>query len=172
MNRSNGSVDLISEYYRLDIVTNFNASTNITTTDYRYTYGDIVNTNISADGKAVFTRIPKNQKLTNSNIFLGYFPIIFGDKLVLLYNDDKDNVERDMERKPDDVVNFKRSIFLAATIDAKGNVSRQSIYSHLDEDYITVPTSLAKISDTKYLVVSDLLKLFKKRTRFGVMEIK
>ena len=172
MNRSNGSVDLVAEYYRLDVFTNYNPTTHTTTTTYRYTYGDIVNTNISADGKAVFTRIPKNQRLTNSNIFLGYYPIVYGDKLVLLYNDDKDNVERDMEKKPDDVINFKRSIFLAATIDAKGNVSRQNIYSHLDEDYITVPTAVAKISDTKYLVVSDLLKMFKKRTRFGVMEMK
>ena len=172
MNRSNGSVDLISEYYRLDVITSYNASTRITTTSYRYTYGDIINTNIDKDGKALFTRIPKNQKMTNSNIFLGYYPIVYGDKLVLLYNDDKDNVERDIEKRPDDVVNFKRSIFLAATIDAKGNVSRQAVYSHLDEDYVTIPTAVAKISDTKYLVVSDLLKMFKKRTRFGVMEMK
>ena len=172
LNRSNGSVDLVCEYYRLDVITSVNPTTRTTTTSYRYTFGDIINTNISKEGKAIFTRIPKNQKLTNSTIFLGYYPIVYGDKLVLLYNDDKDNVERDLEKKPDDVVNFKRSIFLAATIDAKGNVSRQSIYSHLDEDYITIPTAVAKISDTKYLVVSDLLKLFKKRTRFGVMEIK
>ncbi len=172
MNRTNGSVDLVSEYYRLDVITSFNPTTNTTTTSYRYTYGDIINTNISTDGKAVFTRIPKNQKFTNSNIFLGFYPIVYGDKLVLLYNDDKDNVERELDKKPDDVVNFKRSIFLAATLDAKGNVSRQSVYSHLDEEYITIPTSVAKISDTKYLIVSDLLKMFKKRTRFGVMEMK
>jgi hypothetical protein len=172
LNRSNGSVDLISEYYRLTVITVYNPSTHTSTTSYNYTYGDIVNTNIDKDGKAVFTRIPKNQRLTNSNIFLGYYPIIYGDKLVLLYNDDKDNVERDMAKKPDDVVNFKRSVFMAATIDAKGNVSRQSVYSHVDEEYVTLPREVAKISDTKYLVVSDLLKLFKKRTRFGVMEMK
>ena len=172
LNRSNGSVDLISEYYRLNEVTTYNASTHVSTTTYNYTYGDIINTNIDKEGKAVFTRIPKNQKLSNSNIFLGYYPIVFGDKLVLLYNDDKDNVERDMEKKPDDVMNFKHSVFMAATIDARGNVSRQSVYSHVDEEYITLPREVAKISDTKYLIVSDLLKLFKKRTRFGLMEMK
>jgi hypothetical protein len=172
MNRTNGSVDLISEYYKLVIVTSYNASTHTTTTSYHYTFGDIINTNIDKDGKAVFTRIPKNQKLTNSTLFLGYCPIVYGDKLVLLYNDDKDNVERDIEKAPDDVVNFKKSIFLAATIDAKGNVSRQSIYSHRDEEYITIPTQTARISDTKYLIVSDLLKLFKRRTRFGVMDMR
>ena len=172
MNRTNGSVDLISEYYRLDVITTYNSSTRTSTTSYRYTFGDIINTNIDTNGKAVFTRIPKNQKLTNSTIFLGYYPIVYGDKLVLLYNDDKDNVERDLQKRPDDVVNFKRSIFMAATIDANGNISRQAVYSHLDEDYVTLPREVAKMSDTSYLVVSDLLKLLKKRTRFGVMEMK
>jgi hypothetical protein len=172
MNRNNGSVDLISEYFRMDIVTEYNPNTGRTTSYPRYNYGDIINTNIDRDGKAVFTRIPKNQKLSYAPIFLGFYPILYKDKLVLLYNDDKDNLERDIEKKPDDISNFKRSVFLAATIDAKGNVSRQSIYSHKDEDYITMPMHIAKISDTKYLIVSDLLKLFKRRTRFGVMEVK
>ena len=70
------------------------------------------------------------------------------------------------------MVNFKRSTFMAATVDAKGNVKRESIYSHRDEEFITIPLSTAKISDTKYLIVSNLLKLTKKRKRFGVMEIK
>jgi hypothetical protein len=173
-NRSNGSVDLIAEYYKEVYSTqhsNINGSLRVYQTT-SYTYGDIVNTNINAEGKAVFTRIPKNQKFNNFTPFLGFYPIVYGDKLVLLYNDDVDNVERDIEMKPDDVVNFKRSVFLAATVDAKGNVSRQSLYSHVDEDYITFPKSTAKISDTKYLLVSDLLKLTKKRTRFGVLDIK
>jgi hypothetical protein len=173
-NRSNGSVDLIAEYYKEVSSTShdsFNGSLKITSTT-SYTYGDIVNTNISTDGKAVFTRIPKNQKFNNVTAFLGFYPLVFGDKLILLYNDDVDNVERDIEKKPDDVVNFRRSVFLAATVDAKGNVSRQSIYSHVDEDYITYPRSTAKISDSKYLIVSDLLKLTKRRTRYGVMDIK
>lgn len=172
MNRTNGTVDLIAEYYRLDIVTSYNPNTRTTTTQYRYTFGDIVNTNIDKNGKAIFTRVPKNQKLTNSTVFLGYYPLVHNDKLVLLYNDDRDNVERDLSKKPDDVVNFKRSIFMASTIDAKGNISRQSIYDHRDEDYITVPRSIREIEKNRYMVSSMLLKLFKKRTRFGVMQVK
>ena len=172
VNRSNGSVDLISEYYRYDIVTSYSAATHMTNTETIYTFGDIVNTNISKDGKAVFTRVPKYQRQVNSSMFCGFYPVVNGDKLVLLYNDDKDNVERDIEKRPDDVVNFKHSIFLAATIDGRGNLDRQSIYSHADEDYITVPTAIAKISDNRYLLSAYLLKMFKKRTRFGILEIK
>jgi len=171
MARSNGSVDLISEYYRL-VITTTTSPRGGTTTYYNYTYGDIVNTNIDKTGKASFTRIPKNQKYTNSSVFLGYYPLVYKDKLVLLYNDDKDNVDRDLEKKPDDVMKFKRSVFVAATIDAKGDLTRQVIYSNDDENYITIPTNTTRITDTRYLITSDLIKLFKKRTRFGVMAMK
>lgn len=170
--RSNGSVDLISEYYRLTVSTTYNPSTYTTTTYYNYKYGDIVNTNIDKDGKAIFTRIPKNQKFTNADLFLGYYPFVYNDKLVLLYNDDKDNVDRDLEKAPDDIMKFKNSVFVAATIDAKGNLNRQAIFSNDDEDYITLPRNTARLSDNSFLISADLLKMFKKRTRFGVMKIK
>ena len=170
LNRDNGSVDLVSEYYRL-VVSIVNDGRTMTT-NYTYYYGDIVNTNISENGKAIFTRIPKNQIQVNSTLFVGFYPIVYKDKLVFLYNDDKDNVERDLAKKPDDVRNFKRSIFMATTVDAKGNLSRQQVYSHLEEDYITIPRTIRRITNSEYLVTSDLLKLFKRRIRFGVMQLK
>lgn len=170
LSRENGSVDLVSEYYKLVINTYSDARGRLTTT-YTYYYGDIVNTNISEEGKAIFTRIPKNQIQVNSNLFVGFYPVVLGDKLVFFYNDDKDNVERDIAKTPDDVRNFKRSIFMATTVDAKGDISRQQVYSHLEEEYITVPRTIRKITNTEYLVTSDLLKLFKKRIRFGVMKV-
>jgi hypothetical protein len=172
MARSNGSVDLIAEYYRLVVTTSYNPQTHTSTTYYNYKYGDIVNTNIDKDGKASFTRIPKNQKYTNANLFLGYYPLVYKDKLILLFNDDKDNVDRDLEKAPDDVMKFKQSVFVAATIDAKGNLKREAIFSNDDEDYITMPRNTTRISETNYLITSDLIKMFKKRTRFGLMIIK
>ena len=169
--RSNGSVDLISEYYKL-VIRTYTDSRGHTTTTYNYYYGDIVNTNIDKDGKAVFTRVPKNQKMTNADLFMGIYSFVMNDKLVILFDDDEDNIDRDLAKKPDDVMNFKKSVFAAATIDAKGNLSRQAIYSHRDETYVTVPRLTSRISNTQFLIVSDLLKLFKKRTRFGVLDYK
>ncbi|MBL0146756.1 MAG: hypothetical protein IPP48_14540 [Chitinophagaceae bacterium] len=171
LNRNNGSVDLVSEFYELRIVTTYDQKYGSRTT-YYYKYGDIVNTNIDKTGKATFTRIPKNQKFVNSNIFLGYYAFVYNDKLILLYNDDKDNVDRDLEKKPDDVMKFKKSVFVAATINTKGSLSRQAIFSNDDEDYITIPRNTTRVNDKKFLITSDLLKLFKKRTRFGTLEIK
>lgn len=170
--RPNGSVDLVSEFYQLIVTTTYNPNTRSSTTSYRYFYGDIVNTNIDKNGKATFTRVPKNQKFVNSNIFMGYFPFIYKDKLVLLFNDDKDNIERDLEKRPDDIMKFKNSVLAAATIDAKGVMTRQAIFSNDDEDYIALPRNFTKISDNSILISSDLIKLFKKRTRFGILKVK
>lgn len=170
--RPNGSVDLISEYYEVVQVTSYNANTHSTTTYYKYYFGDIVNTNIDKDGKAIFTRVPKNQKFINTTLFMGYYPFIYKDKLVLLFNDDKDNIDRDLEKKPDDIMKFKNSVLAAATIDAKGGLSRQSVFSNDDEDYIAIPRNFARVSENTFLISSDLFKLFKRRTRFGIMKIK
>lgn len=92
--------------------------------------------------------------------------------LILFYNVDRDNVEKDLSKKLDRINNFKRSVFLAAIIDSKGNLTRQSIYDHRDEDYVATPRFMRKVNDGKYMVSSDMLKLLKKRTRYGILEIK
>jgi hypothetical protein len=183
--RTNGSVDLIAEYYKMVVVTRTNTRTGATgitmstssSTSYHAYYGDIINTNIDKDGKASFTRIPKNQKFVASSphiarIFLGYFPLVYNDKLVLLYNDDEDNIDRDLSKAPDDVMKLRQAVFAAATIDAKGNLNRQAIYSNKDDDYVALPRYTTRITETKFLLVSDLLKVFKRRSRFGILEMK
>jgi hypothetical protein len=182
--RPNGSIDLICEYryLRVTYVTQQRGGTGLSIGfnngyyEYYYQYGTIVNTNIDKNGKAIFTRVPKNQKFTIRNqkfdAFLSFFPMIYKENLVLLFNDDKDNVDRDLEKKPDDVMNFKQSVLAAATIDVKGNLSRQAVFSNDEEDYISLPSRFTKIDDNSILVISDLFKLFKKRTRYGIMKIK
>jgi hypothetical protein len=169
--RPDGSVDLVSEYYDLDIVER-QTSNGFWRTDYYYYYGDIVNTNISKDGKANFTRIPKNQKSINFNLFSGFYSLVHNNNLVLLFNDDKDNVDRDLSKKPDDIAKFKNSVLVAATIDAKGELKREAIFSNDDDDYVTVPTSFIKTTNNSYIIVADLLKLFKRRTKYGVLTVK
>jgi hypothetical protein len=175
LKRPNGSIDLISEY-RYFSETFVMSQRGSSYTQYYYQYGSILNTNIDKTGKAIFTRVPKNQKFSsrnwNFNGFLSFFPVIYKENLVLFFNDDKDNVDRDLEKKPDDVMNFKQSVLAAATIDTKGNLSRQAVLSNDEEDYICLPMQFTKIDESSVLVISDLFKIFKKRTRFGVMKIK
>ena len=54
------------------------------------------------------------------------------NKLVLFYNDEKDNVERDLSKKPDDITNFGKSVLAMAVIDQKDNLTRNIVYDHRD----------------------------------------
>jgi hypothetical protein len=173
--RPNGSIDIISEY-RYFSETWVQPQRGSSYYVYRYQYGTIINTNIDKQGKAIFTRVPKNQKFLIRDMtfdaFLGFFPFIYKDNLVLLFNDDKDNIERDLEKKPDDIMKYKNSVLAAATIDVKGGLTRQAVLSNDDEDYICLPSRFSKIDADNILIVSDLFKVFKKRTRYGILKIK
>ncbi len=174
--RPNGSIDLVCEYRYFSETYYMGSQGSSGYTQYSYQYGTILNTNIDKAGKAIFTRVPKNQKFSARNFsfngFLSFFPTIYKNNLVLLFNDDKDNIDRDLNKKPDDIMNFKSSVLAAATIDEKGVLTRQAILSNDDEDYICLPMSFTQISENSIMVISDLFKMFKKRTRYGIMKIK
>jgi hypothetical protein len=181
ISRDNGSVDLVSEYLDYYLSENTLATAPgqpqisgaaMKSYSAKYVYGDVVNINLDKTGKAVFTRLPKHQEGYRSNLGLGYYPIIYNDKLVIFYNDDADNIDRDLSKAPEHIAKFKKGIFAAAIIDAKGNLSRQSIYSYKDDNYITLPASISRISATKYFLTSIRAAGFKIRNRFGILEIK
>jgi hypothetical protein len=187
ISRNNGTVDLISEYYEYwrseergtglprsayGSQTEMNMANSSSRTEHKWIYGDIVNINIDKDGKTIFTRVPKRQEGRNINMHLGYTPIVHNDKLIFFYNDDEDNMNRDPAKYPAHYAGGKKAVFAAAVIDAKGNLSRQPIYSYRDEKQVALPGRIARISDTKYLLTSARVALFSSRTRFGVLEIR
>ena len=170
--RSNGSVDLISEYYEFFTRTSYERGTNFSRTESKWTFGDIININLDKTGKAIFTRIPKYQENGSTYIHLGYYAAVVNDKLVLFYNDDEDNMSRDLSKAPEHYAGSRKSVLAAAIIDAKGNLSRQAVFSYRDENQVAQPFYMSRISDSKYLIMSARLGLFVSRTKFGVVEIK
>ena len=40
------------------------------------------------------------------------------------------------------------------------------------EDYVATPRFTNRMTDTRYLIGSDLMKTFKRRTRFGILDLK
>jgi hypothetical protein len=177
--RNNGSIDIISEYQEIIRRTTSGANgIGSSRVYYSYYFGSIVNTNISKTGNITFTRIPKNQKHTSSYYNwrdagrLSAYPLVYNDKLVLLFNDDKDNVDRDLSKKPDDIANFKSSVLVAATINAKGELSREAIHDNDDDDYVVSPRYALKSDENTYILTADLFKLLKFRTKVGKLTIK
>lgn len=166
--RENGSIDLVAELHEIKTTTSGTAGSS--STSVTYYYGDVLNIHVENNEKPIFTRIPKMQWGT-STYFLGVYPIVYNDKLILLYNDDKDNVEKDISKKPDRIRKFGESILMAGIIDTKGKLTRQKVYSH-EGDYVTMPRFISKISDGTYLVMSGLERMFNYRTKYGLMTVK
>ncbi|MFZ1799356.1 MAG: hypothetical protein WAU24_05780 [Chitinophagaceae bacterium] len=168
LKRSDESIDLVAEFF--NDVSLYNGISKTTTTTY-YS-GDILDILIRKDKKIIFTRIPKMQ-INFSSYFEGFSPIVYNDKLILIYNDDKDNVEKNISEKPDKVRTFDKTILMAGIIDSAGNLTRQKIYSHVDQDYITVPKSTTKISEGKYLISAIVgNKILNLKKRFGILTVK
>ncbi|MEO6682762.1 MAG: hypothetical protein ABIN48_08030 [Ginsengibacter sp.] len=169
--RNNGSVDMISEYFKeIEFVTTNIVSGNRSIAD-NTSFGSIINVNIEESGSVVFTRIPKNQGVLGIEPYAGYYPLILNDKLIIVYNDSKNSLTRDLGQKPSVINNYKKSVLIAGIIDEKGILTRQSIYENNDEDFITVPRHMSKISESNYLITANYNKLTKKRTRYGILKV-
>jgi hypothetical protein len=97
---------------------------------WQYNYGDIIDISIKPNGSTVISRIPKMQSSKNIRIYSNFKALPYKDKLVLFYNDEKDNVDRDLEKRPDDVQKFNKCVLAMATVDAKGNLNRTAIMDH------------------------------------------
>jgi hypothetical protein len=172
--RSDGSIDMLSEYASTTwrpkalYTTRFSGPN----TDKTYFWsGDIINVNLDENGKAIITRIPKRQEGEGHNMGLGYYPAVYKDKLILFYNDNISNMDRDISKVPDTYWGSRKSVFAAAIVDRKGNVTRQAIYDYRQEKQWALPEDMSKISETKYLITSGTLGL-DSPTRYGILDIK
>lgn len=166
--REDGSIDYLMEYRLLTAVTVSNGRTSYTY--LQYTYGSIVNAHIK-DGSVSFTRIPKFQVQTNGAQLLSFYPIEYHNKLLLLYNDDKDNAEKSIDKAPDAIQNFRKSVMMAAVIDEGDKLTRNIITDVKSSDnFITNFKLMEKITPNSYSITQYRLK-GSMHTRFGTLTI-
>jgi len=168
--RDNGGIDYLLEYRRATLVTYYNGKT--TYTILRHRYGSIVDAHFK-DETASFTRIPKIQTQDNASNLLSFYPIVSGNKLILLYNDDDDNATRDLDRSPDDITNFRKAVLMAATIDENGKLQRDIVMDTKKSDnYITNINLVQHIDPQTLIFTQTKAKSLSSKTRYGTMTIK
>ena len=171
--RPNGSVDCMLEYENAqEQSTSGLGGSRIYYT--KFYSNSILNVNIGTDGKMIFTRIPKRQEDIRDNSYLSFFSFYSGNNLVLLYNDDKKNLEKKITQMPDDIEPHKRgTVLVAAIVDEKGNLKREVVYEHQDDKYVTIPTSSRMISSNDILLKKVKLgKTFDwESTKIGVLHV-
>lgn len=171
--RRNGTVDLISEVHMVNLTTQTNPKDFFYMKEYRnYIYGDIIILNLQKEGGAHFTRIPKRQEGYQTDWSLGYYPISYDDKLILLYNDDADNITRDLSKAPEHFASAKKGVLAAGMIDEKGNLTRKAVYSFREDKRLALPKDFSRISATKYFMISASGSILSYRLGFGTLEIK
>lgn len=168
--RNDGSIDYLLEYRLLTMVT---MSTGRSTYTFpRYRYGTVVDAHFT-DGAVTFTRIPKYQIEDHLNDLLSVYPLLYGNKLILLYNDDKDNADKELSKSPDAITNFKKAVLMAASIDENNKLSRDIIMDVKgSDDYITNIKLVEKIDNNTLIITQKKMKMMSTKTRYGTLSIK
>lgn len=116
--RDGDNYDMILEY-------NTNVTRHLTkTTVTTYYSGSILNVYFQ-DDKVIYTRIPKYATHNNTNGALSSNHVVYKQNRVFLYNDDKDNLEKELTGKPSSLKDVKDAVLVAAIVKPDGTVTRQ-----------------------------------------------
>ncbi len=131
VDKHDGSKDYLLEYSSAIFVpgsTTYSGGRSYTTASYwKYAYGDVIDIATKANGKVVITRVPKMQSTINVRIYSNFKAIPYKDKLLIFYNDDADNITRDIAKRPETIDKFSHSVLTMAVIDDNGNLNREVI---------------------------------------------
>lgn len=161
--RKNGSIDFLLEY---KMTTGF-AST------LMYYIGDIIDINISTNGKTTYSRIPKMQIIAGSQLDACSFSFMnYENKLCVFYNDDRDNLNSDIKKKPSKCLTMLKTYFMMATIDENGNVIRDKILDNKESDSKICPTDCKPMGANKlFLYAKRMGFLSRTKDRMGFLTL-
>ncbi len=177
---SDNNIHLILEYISLK------ESSSQGRTIYRKTYGDIVVVTYNPDNSVKFQRIPKLQEHTyeggynymrrfspDNHYLYSFYATYFKNKLMLFYNDDEDNIERDINKKADDMINPKKSALTCASLTQTGElIKREMVFSHRDMDKYMTSSTFYEIAPNTYALFALKFGAFTYGTKIGKLTIK
>jgi|TARA_B110000444_G_scaffold223947_1_gene226820 hypothetical protein len=139
LHRSDGGAYIIAEDYEMEVRTQ--QTRNGTITNYYYYYNDIIAFGVSPLGEIEWSgHIPKRQYSKNDGGHAsGYLPLVDGKQLHILFNDHPSNMKRFGDRRPISVRNFRRSNFVAVSINEDSEMHYNVLYSNAKEAVMTLP---------------------------------
>ena len=100
----------------------------------------------------VFTRIPKFRIVTSGGFRDSYHVFEYQNKLVIFYNDNASSLKLDLSKKPVRSFNYANSIFVAATINEKGDFNRKIVADVDKDDYLADYKNMIPLSLSTYLI--------------------
>ncbi len=158
VNKSDGSITLISEYQNDYVVYSTTTSSNGVTTTKRTDYYDRNNIfviNVNPDGKVLsLIDIPKKQNTVNDKAMFSSF-LLFenADRLFLFYNDHPDNLKSDIKTIKDvtKMPSIRKACLVAVEINKDGSYTKSKIYDNYTNKMAVLPAKSIKIGDSQYV---------------------
>jgi hypothetical protein len=171
--RNNGSIDYILQYYAKIQRERSSNNSMFSTIYYEYVYGDIIVVNVASNTKTTITRIPKMQSTSPFDLTNGFKSTTYKNKLVLFYNDDKDNIDKDLSKKPESFTRPGKSSFVMCVVDENGTFTRQELFSNRELPVTVCPMRSYNITPAKISLYAQKIGMaIGTKDMLGVIELK
>jgi hypothetical protein len=130
------SSQLIETGEGISMVAEFRSQDILTKASYEFS-GDILN--IYFDNKQTsFARIPKYRVSAGSTMGDSYCAFSSQGKMIIFYNDNEENLTRDIELKPLSSSVYKNVVLVAAVIEPDGTVRREKVIDMKDQNFLAL----------------------------------
>jgi hypothetical protein len=123
----NGSVNMVAE---------FRSSQWGTKTVYEFS-GSILNVYCSEEGIA-FSRLPKKRTSAGSTIGDSFSAFAYGNQVIVFYNDEDNNLKRDISAPPFNSNVYKNVVLVAAIIEKDGKTTRHLAVDQQKENFMAL----------------------------------
>lgn len=144
-----GSVSMIGEFRRVE----YNAQHQA----HQYS-GSLINARFVSGTTAKVAYIPKFRISSVYNIGDSYFGMPYKNQLLVFYNDHKENLTSDVWAKGGNSHNYKKSVLAVATIDAEGNVKRESVLDLTADSFLPIGDQIVGLTQASLLIPISRIK--------------
>lgn len=118
---------------------------------YYYISGSILNVRFYNE-KVVIGCVPKYRVSSGGTIGDSFYAFPYNDNLFVLYNDDPDNMDREIGPKFADSNKFRKLALIAASMDAEGKIQRKKLVDLSDQNFLPVGDQAYRLSPSSLLV--------------------
>jgi hypothetical protein len=138
------SSQLIETGEGISMVAEFRSEDMTTKAMYKFAGGIL---NIYFDNKQTsFSRIPKYRTSAGSTMGDSYFAFSSKGKMIIFYNDNEENLSRDIALKPLSATVYKNTVLVGAVIEADGTVKRTKVIDLKDQNFMGLVEDMKVIS--------------------------
>ena len=108
------------------------------TGDRYYNYSGSILHAYFAPAQTHFARLPKSRTSAGSTIGDSYSVFALADKMVIFYNDDIDNLSKDIKSKPSNSNVYKNVVMVGAVINTDGQLSRKLVIDMKKDNFMAL----------------------------------